>query len=167
MKQAVNYHFGSKQALVEAALDHRMDEVIRRRRAMLEALDRSPSPTPVAVAEALVAPLADMSLEHESRHYVGFILRLLDGGYRELLGSHAAAQVGGLARNLTRAVSGLSLDEAILRFALASEIFIPALAGRFEPTPGWRRLDGPGRRETVVASVAAIFAMAPTPAGAG
>src|SRR5262245_54265440 len=56
-KSAAQYHFGSKEGLVEAIATERMGAVGVRRRQMLDAL--GPSPTRRELVEALVAPLAE------------------------------------------------------------------------------------------------------------
>ena len=58
---AVHYHFGSKDALLDAVLRRRMDALGERRRAMLASLpDCARRPTVPAVVEALVVPLAEL-----------------------------------------------------------------------------------------------------------
>ena len=57
---AVNYHFGSKEALVQAVLKRRLEEVNRERLRLLDELRGAAGGTPLAVADvdAFSAPAA-------------------------------------------------------------------------------------------------------------
>lgn len=57
---SVHYHFGSKDALVQAVIRARGGEISVRRAELLDALARSGEPTPRALAEAFVRPVADV-----------------------------------------------------------------------------------------------------------
>lgn len=84
---AVNYHFGSKEQLVKAVLDHRVVRIEADRGEMLGALeDRGEIQDPRGLLEALVHPQAG-SIERGER-YVGFAARLLLGelgGYSDYI----------------------------------------------------------------------------------
>lgn len=68
-KSAAQYHFGSKEGLVEAIAAARMGAVGTRRRELLDAL--GPHPTRRELVEALVVPLADHVLAGRS-HWARF-----------------------------------------------------------------------------------------------
>ena len=68
-KSAAQYHFGSKEGLVEAIAATRMGAVGARRRELLDAL--GPHPTRRELVEALVVPLADHVLAGRS-HWARF-----------------------------------------------------------------------------------------------
>jgi len=95
---AVHYHFGSKDALIDAVLRRRMEPLARRRLAMLAALEDRDPLTVRDVAETLVVPLAEMSADATGpgRVYVRFLAALQDGGptSRALLGAAFAPQLG-------------------------------------------------------------------------
>src|SRR4051812_43123301 len=57
---AVHYHFGSKEALVRAAIERRISMLAVRRNALLSSLEAEARPTPRQLAEVLVQPLADV-----------------------------------------------------------------------------------------------------------
>ncbi len=71
---AVNYHFGNKEALVEAIIERHAKPINERRRAMLDALDAAGALTVRSVAEATVLPLAT-ELESDG-HYLGFLAQV-------------------------------------------------------------------------------------------
>src|ERR1044072_2268767 len=54
---AVNYHFGSKQALLEAVVHRALGPVVEERRARLDALEAEPAVE--AVVDAIIAPLIE------------------------------------------------------------------------------------------------------------
>jgi AcrR family transcriptional regulator len=71
-KSAAQYHFGSKEGLVEAVVAARMGAVGARRQEMLDALDATPSRR--ALVEALVLPLAEHVLAGPG-HWARFLLQ--------------------------------------------------------------------------------------------
>jgi AcrR family transcriptional regulator len=71
-KSAAQYHFGSKEGLVEAIAAARMGAVGARRREVLDAL--GPHPTRRELVEALVGPLADHVLAGSS-HWARFLVQ--------------------------------------------------------------------------------------------
>ncbi|WP_280234290.1 TetR/AcrR family transcriptional regulator [Nocardia cyriacigeorgica] len=56
---SVHYHFGSKDALVEALLDQRGGEVSHRRAELLDSIEASGDPSARSLAEAFVRPVAE------------------------------------------------------------------------------------------------------------
>lgn len=58
---AVRYHFGTKDALVEAVVRTRSEEIRSARDALLTALEEAPDPSLQDLAEAFVLPLAEMA----------------------------------------------------------------------------------------------------------
>jgi len=71
-KSAAQYHFGSKEGLVEAVVAARMGEVGAHRRELLDALGATPDRR--GLVEALVLPLADHVLAGDS-HWARFLLQ--------------------------------------------------------------------------------------------
>jgi len=58
---AVNYHFGTKDSLVEAVVRARSEEIREARDALLTTLEGTAAPSVHGLAEAFVLPLADMA----------------------------------------------------------------------------------------------------------
>lgn len=61
---AVNYHFGSKEKLIEEVFRRRLDDLNSRRLATLDAL--KPDSDLEAVLEAFIRPALDLSMQHGS-----------------------------------------------------------------------------------------------------
>ena len=82
---AVHYHFGSREALVEAVLLRRVEPIQKRRVALLAALPEGDGPEVVrGLVEALVLPSAELALHGGSsgRAYVKLLARLYADGHR-------------------------------------------------------------------------------------
>ena len=60
---AVNYHFGSKDNLIEEVFRRRLDELSRRRLDRLAALEAAGTPTLEAVLDAFITPALELSLD--------------------------------------------------------------------------------------------------------
>jgi AcrR family transcriptional regulator len=93
---AAHYHFGSKEALVDAIFEFRRSEIGRRRDEILDGLEREGQATDMrALARALIEPLAaELSGEEES-HYLPFLAHLFLQSPHEvadILRRHQAAE---------------------------------------------------------------------------
>lgn len=106
---AAHYHFGSKQALVTAVYDYRMERINRRRLAMLEAMEREGRARDVrALVEAMIYPmLEEMGTGEEGRHYIRFFSQVA---------SHPSTDVARLARS--EHASGIGRIHGLLRACL-------------------------------------------------
>jgi len=129
---AVHYHFGSKEALVEAVLRRRMDALGARRLAMLAALPTADAPAVRAVMEALVLPLAELSIEPTGagRAYVRVLAALQGGGAhtRALLGAAFTPQFAPFDAALARALPDLAEPLRHFRLALVGTLVVQTLA---------------------------------------
>lgn len=74
---AVQYHFGDRQALLLAVLERHHELVAARRSALLDRLDDGTEPPLRALAEALVRPSAAMLEEPGGREYLRVVSRLV------------------------------------------------------------------------------------------
>lgn len=74
---AVQYHFGGRDALVAAVLRPHHDQVAARRAALLDAIDDDPTPTLRAVAGGLVRPSAAMLDDGPGREYLRIVAELI------------------------------------------------------------------------------------------
>jgi AcrR family transcriptional regulator len=73
-KSAAQYHFGSREGLIEAVVAARMGPVNDRRLAMLAALDAAPGePSLRDLAAALVEPLAAATVATPGSHWARFL----------------------------------------------------------------------------------------------
>jgi AcrR family transcriptional regulator len=130
---AVHYHFGSREALVEAILERRMAPVMARRAARLDALEAAASaPSPRALAEAIVVPLAELLAETGAagRRYVLFLERLAHTSAPELarfVERRFGAGTKRLEALLVRALPELPKPVARARLAMAADLMIRGL----------------------------------------
>jgi AcrR family transcriptional regulator len=69
---AAQYHFGTRDGILEAVLDRRMGPIDERRAKLIA--DLGPSPPLESLIRAVVVPLAEASRRH--RHYIGFFAQL-------------------------------------------------------------------------------------------
>lgn len=60
---AVNYHFGSKDNLIEEVFRRRLDELSRRRLERLAEVNRAAAPTLESVLDAFITPALELSLD--------------------------------------------------------------------------------------------------------
>ncbi|MFE2869696.1 TetR/AcrR family transcriptional regulator [Embleya sp. NPDC059259] len=78
---AVKYHFGPQQALVDAIFEYRMSRIDARRTGLIDTYDRAGRATdPYALAEAFVLPLAELmdelrAGEDGASHYLRFCVQ--------------------------------------------------------------------------------------------
>lgn len=139
-KSAAQYHFGSRDGLVEAVVALRMAPINVRRRELLEAL--GDTPTLHDLVDALVRPSAEAVLETEGSHWARFVLagftdptvagvvrRSIEGeAYRDVLGRLTDA-LDHLPEPLRRG----RVDQAL---GLAFVTLAAAEAQRRRPEPG-------------------------------
>jgi len=132
---ALHYHFGSKEALLDALLERRMAAPMEQRARMLDALEAQPlPPTARDLLDALVRPLAELvAREGEGgRRYVRLLSRLqADGDIlgQRFIGERYAEGVSRLEPLLQRALQDLPAPLVRVRFALAVELLLRSLAG--------------------------------------
>lgn len=75
---AVQYHFGSREALVQAVFDHRMDQMEAARGAMLEAARRADrTGSTRAIAEAIFLPQIELIDAYGDNSYAAFLSEYL------------------------------------------------------------------------------------------
>ena len=82
---AAQYHFRSREGIIEAVLDRRMGPIDERRAAMIAAI--GPDPTIEDLVRAVVVPLAEASRRHV--HYIGFFAQLRISRRYSYLVTHA------------------------------------------------------------------------------
>lgn len=130
---AVHYHFGSRDALVEAILVRRMGPVMVRRAARLDALSTGATPSVHAIAEALVLPLAELLGEagQAGRRYLAFLSRILDArspALARVTRRHFRTGSERFESLLQQARPELPGNAVLIRLSLAVELTIRGLA---------------------------------------
>lgn len=141
---AVNYHFGSKDALIEAVYERRIGPLNRARLRNLDVLEtRAEPPTVVEVVEAFVEPIVDFSA-HDAKEGLVF-MRLLAQTYaeaaqhfRKLFAREYAGVIKRYRAALTHALPHLGPSElewrvqfmiGAVNHAVADSVYLRPLAG--------------------------------------
>jgi AcrR family transcriptional regulator len=127
---AAHYHFGSKEALVAAALERRMAPLAADRLALLDELVGMRHPPVDRIVEALVLPLARFCDTEEGRCYVRFLATLDRSGepWRGLLTEAFSPQWKGLDPILAAALPDLSDEMRRFRFSVVATTMLDVLA---------------------------------------
>lgn len=128
---AAHYHFGSKQALVNAVLTHRMSRLAQRRARYLDRLGVADTPELGAVVEAFVRPLDEIRREEPwGPTYLGFLAALARAAqpWRDRLAEQAALHRAPFDAELARALPALPPGVLRTRFAWAALTIVTALA---------------------------------------
>lgn len=128
---AAHYHFGSKQALVNAVLTHRMSHLAQRRARYLSPLGTTDTPELGAVVEAFVRPLDEIRRDEPwGPTYLGFLAALARAAqpWRNLLSEQAALHRSAFDAELARALPALPPAVLRARFAWAALTIVTALA---------------------------------------
>ncbi len=172
---AVNYHFGSKEALVDAVLRRRIEPLNAERLSRLEAVEADDDPLDLeAVLEAWLVPalqLRDAADGHGDRfvRLIGRVYSEPGPHLRELLPQLFGEVFERFSRALGRALPGLPRRELVWRmhFLLGSMIHTLADPARIETFSGG--LCNPSDTDALAARLLAFVAAgmrAPLPAGA-
>ncbi|MDJ0927166.1 MAG: TetR/AcrR family transcriptional regulator [Gammaproteobacteria bacterium] len=132
---AAHYHFGSKEALVGAVYDYRMESVNRRRLEMLQRLEEAEQDRDVrAIVEAIVLPIvAEIQNTTGGSHYIRFMAQVIGHPQISLVEIWNSRFAEGLARVIELLRAALpEVPAEILgqRFGLMWEQTIHALADR-------------------------------------
>jgi AcrR family transcriptional regulator len=127
---AAHYHFGSKEALVAAALQRRMGPLAADRLAMLDQMEKARRPPVRGIVEIFVLPLARFCETEEGRHYVRFLAALDRSGqpWRGLVRDSFAPQWARIEPVLTRALPDLTDEVRRFRFSVAGSTVLEVLA---------------------------------------
>jgi AcrR family transcriptional regulator len=131
---AAQYHFGSREGLVDAIFDTRMAPIDRRRQAMVAELEESGRSTDVrALSEAFVLPLAS-ALGDQDGHssYARFLAQVVFDPDFELLSERRLPVTAGLRRVIALIEAALDLPPVLRtqRLELAAGLVVHGLADR-------------------------------------
>lgn len=136
---ALHYHFGTKDALVEAILLRRMPTLMERRQELLDAIEREEdAPTSHQVVDALVRPLLELILDRgdDGIRYVRFIARAW-GDQRiqtSFVQNHFAGGIDRIGPMAERALPDLPSELVLVRLGFALETGLRSLADMMAPT---------------------------------
>lgn len=146
---AVNYHFGSRDGLINAVMARHAQPINEERiRILGELLDRPESPSVREVVEAFLRPLAERitSQAHRQRLFSQFMGRMMALGIKGLpedLVAQFRLMSGLLVRALQRAVPGMTDEEAFCRLKFCIAILADSMIRdeAFEQISGERLAD--------------------------
>ncbi|MDG2122563.1 MAG: TetR/AcrR family transcriptional regulator [Verrucomicrobiales bacterium] len=118
---AVNYHFGSRDGLFQAAIGRRVEPINRERLQMLDDLEAGGEPGIEAVLGALFRPVVNIYRESEKKREVFFrFMGRCMGESSEAMTAYLAEQFGMVVERFTlalgRAMPGVAAEEVRLRF---------------------------------------------------
>jgi AcrR family transcriptional regulator len=138
---ASHYHFGSKESLVTAIYEYRIERLNARRQAMLAALPPTAEPRPVAaVIGLLVQPIVEEIEESEGgRNAIRFVAQLVNHPTLNLVTMWRQQFEGSLGRihdDLRVALPEIPDEVFGSRFALTCVLTVNALADRERPDRG-------------------------------
>ncbi|MCL4748357.1 MAG: TetR/AcrR family transcriptional regulator [Burkholderiaceae bacterium] len=130
----IQYHFGSKTALLQAIAERRMQQVNDRRLQLLERVDGRDRMTDLRrVAEAMILPFAE-HLSHEGgSYYIRFVAQLYSDPriemFRLIKGKHDSGmrKAGRVSRSI---LAELPADAVKHRLALVTTLIFSAFADR-------------------------------------
>ncbi|HWJ67161.1 MAG TPA: helix-turn-helix domain-containing protein [Nocardioides sp.] len=146
---AAQYHFGSREGLVEAIIEVRSAPVERRRAALVARLEAASEagtggPTVADLLEALLRPLAETIDGGERTHYLRFLVQVMaDPGVRESWAAPGPS-TRWVHRQLRRLVPEVSGPDFRRRLEWATLTALQVLADhelRRGSTPGWPTTD--------------------------
>ncbi len=128
---AVQYHFGSREALVQAVFDYRMDQMETARGTMLETA-RQPDRIGMtrAIAETIFLPQIDLIDEYGDNSYAAFLCQYLlryQGNRFGEFGERIAPHLGEVLRLLRERMSHLPEAAAQRRLVTACFMFLNIL----------------------------------------
>ena len=155
---AVHYHYGSKDALVDAVLERRMGDLTERRLAMLRPVAAEPRPSPRAVVDALVRPLADFARDPDGpgRGYVRCLAAVHATDERERIAVAFAPQYDELAPVLARSLPDVAPALVAFRLDLMTTPLFDTLADPDRALRHWRGVGPPSYDALVDALVDAV-----------
>jgi AcrR family transcriptional regulator len=128
---AVQYHFGSREALVQAVFDYRMDQMEPARGTMLEVARRAGRISMTrAIAETIFLPQIELIDEHGDNSYAAFLSEYLlryQGSQFGQFGERIAPHLGETLQLLRGRLSSLPEGAAQRRLVTACFMFLNIL----------------------------------------
>ncbi len=129
---AVNYHFGSKESLIEEVFRRRLDELNRHRLAALATIQANPSRTLEDVLDAFIRPALEQSMDSTGGTAFVRVLARAYAEHDERLRKFLSDNYGHVLREFAGAFSGLlprlSKDELYWRLDIVAGALTYAMA---------------------------------------
>jgi len=133
---SVNYHFGSKEALIQAVFARRLGPVNRERMELLDALESAGGdspPTLEGIVEAFLQPALQLRRRHAEdwhvlRRLLGHTMSLPSGNLREMFLDQFSDVVQRFTDAIGRALPDLTPQEVLWRFLFMVGALVHSLA---------------------------------------
>jgi AcrR family transcriptional regulator len=160
---AVNYHFGSKEALLRAAVARAMGPVNSERRRRLDQLEAGGSPTPEELIRAFVEPGLELVVRRGERgavvaRFIGRIAFDPSRRIRELYAAEADPVESRYLSALQRALPQASPDAVAFGFVNMQGLLALHQSQALSSMPGAAGAEDPGKlAENLVAFLVAAF----------
>lgn len=132
---AVHYHFRSKEALLDAVLQRRIEPVNRERLALLEEYERTSGGAPLsieAILTALIDPPLRLSRDPSYRMFVKLMGRIFADGNTPVIRKHFGGTMERFLEALHRVMPQLPPDELRWRAYFAIAVMAHTLLGTRE-----------------------------------
>ena len=129
---AVNYHFGSKEKLVEQVLRRRLDVLSNQRLAALDKLAGRPDTRLEDVLDAFIRPAMELSHDDGGALFMRVLARAFaehDGTLRRFLSDHYGHVMRQFSAEFARLLPQLSKEELYWRIDLATGALTHAMSG--------------------------------------
>lgn len=129
---AVNYHFGSKDNLIEEVFRRRLDELSRRRLEHLAEVNATPAPTLEDILDAFITPALELSLDDKGGSvFMRVLARAFaehNGHLRQFLSHNYGFVLRDFALAFARVLPQLGKEELYWRLDLAVGALTYAMA---------------------------------------
>ena len=127
---AVHYHFGSKESLLEAVFERRIERVNRERIAMLDRVEAAGRPTVEQILEAFVRPTLAVARDPDRRVFIQIMARMhVEKELLSLLMKHMGVVTARFRAALRDALPGLTEIELIWRTHFAIGVMAHSMVG--------------------------------------
>jgi AcrR family transcriptional regulator len=129
---AVNYHFGSKEKLVEQVLRRRLDVLSNQRLAALDKLAGRPDTRLEDVLDAFIRPAMELSHDDGGALFMRVLARAFaehDGTLRRFLSDHYGHVMRQFSAEFARLLPQLSKEELYWRIDLVTGALTHAMSG--------------------------------------
>ncbi|MEO7066911.1 MAG: TetR/AcrR family transcriptional regulator [Rhodanobacter sp.] len=129
---AVNYHFGSKDKLIEQVFRRRLDALNARRMSALERIAGAPETTLEDVLDAYIRPALDLSHDDSGALFMRVLARAFaehDDALRQFLSENYGHVMRQFSAEFARLLPQLSKPELYWRFDLVTGALTHAMSG--------------------------------------
>jgi AcrR family transcriptional regulator len=171
---AVNYHFGSKDALLDAVIERALTEHAREQLAELEAVAASQPPPGIdEIVRAWISPYLVAFVNGRPTLMTRVVAKATSGGSLSLRRKLTAASSKGRTRILellSDRLPGVSMEELDFRISLAGNVIAEIFARCFDDASSGENLAGGGSQQNewaVTFMVGGLTAPGNKPPGAG